>query len=486
MAQRFTKRFIEDIGTDGTRAEYKDTAVSGFVLRVGATGKKTWALRYRRQSDGQKRTVTLGAFPDHSLAEARDWAEDKKREIARGEAPAAKRAARKAAPTFAELAAEWVEGHGKPNVSARVLADYQGMLKRHIEPEIGTMKAAEVKKRDIVALLGAVKAKGDARVGKRPGTKAKKRRKPVAPEAKKPAAMRRMSHRPNRVFELVRSIFRWGVSQDILHVEPTLGVKPPIKKEAPRERVLAPSELRALWVALEAAPVERRQKRDVESGKFYKVVSANEINMTRTTALAIQVAAVTAQRIGEVAGMAVAELDLNDTAPVWCIPGSRTKNGLPHRVPLSALAVKLIKQAIAVSGYLQGGSPWVFAEPNAPKPGEDPKHINPGAATKALERSRGALGLEKFRIHDLRRTAATGMAELGVNPYTVSLVLNHESVRRGTITGRVYDQYGYDREKREALDKWGARVEAILDCRDGANVVAFAVAKASKPAAPSL
>ncbi|RUO97386.1 MAG: hypothetical protein EKK30_16870 [Hyphomicrobium sp.] len=84
------------------------------------------------------------------------------------------------------------------------------------------------------------------------------------------------------------------------------------------------------------------------------------------------------------------------------------------------------------------------------------------APTKALERSRNALGIDNFRIHDLRRTGATGMASLGVSPFIVSLVLNHVSVRRGTVTGRVYDQYTYDNEKREALTKWNNHLEPIL------------------------
>ncbi len=79
-----------------------------------------------------------------------------------------------------------------------------------------------------------------------------------------------------------------------------------------------------------------------------------------------------------------------------------------------------------------------------------------------MQRARPVLGLGDFRVHDLRRTAATGMAELGVNPYTISLVLNHISAQKGTITSAVYVKYSYDKEKREALDAWGRRMEEIL------------------------
>ena len=88
--------------------------------------------------------------------------------------------------------------------------------------------------------------------------------------------------------------------------------------------------------------------------------------------------------------------------------------------------------------------------------------ISPHAASKALVRARAAIGIEDFRIHDLRRSAATHMAELGISPHTISLVLNHVSARRGTITGKVYVQYSYDKEKRVALGAWGKRLASII------------------------
>ena len=185
--------------------------------------------------------------------------------------------------------------------------------------------------------------------------------------------------------------------------------------------------------------------------------------MTRAIALALKLSLVTAQRIGEVAGIAQSELDLNEAAPVWTVPRQRAKNGQPNRVPLSPLAVRLIKEA----QELAGGGAWLFPSPKDARPagsavGAASAPIDPHAPTKALSRARAAIGLEDFRVHDLRRTAATRMAELGISPHTISLVLNHVSARKGTITGAVYVQYSYDREKREALDAWGARLERII------------------------
>jgi integrase len=85
------------------------------------------------------------------------------------------------------------------------------------------------------------------------------------------------------------------------------------------------------------------------------------------------------------------------------------------------------------------------------------------AASRAICRARPTLGLEHFRVHDLRRTGATGMAALGVNPHTISLVLDHIiSVTKGTVTGAVYVKYSFDREKRDALERWASHLQRLI------------------------
>jgi integrase len=71
--------------------------------------------------------------------------------------------------------------------------------------------------------------------------------------------------------------------------------------------------------------------------------------MPRATAIAMQLALVTGQRIGEVAETALSELSLNDVAPPWTIPAERAKNGVKHKVPLALLAVRLIREALALT-----------------------------------------------------------------------------------------------------------------------------------------
>jgi integrase len=422
LTDAFVKALRAEPGQKVT--EVRDTDVRGLELRVTGLGIKTWRLHYTRRSDGRRRAVSLGAYPALSLKAARAKAKGFQAAIENDEIkadPATDRQIRRRSQTFSELADEWLERHGRPNKSPRAVRDDVSMLDRHIRPRIGAMRIAEITKRDIIRMLDEIVAQPDARKGRKP--------------------VRKMTHRPNRVFELVRAIFRWGIGRDLLTVDPTFGLAPPIHKERPRERDLSPNEIHRLWAALDRAP-----------GSGTPGQSNRELPMSRPTALAIKLALVTGQRIGEVSRIALPELSLDVGAPLWVIPSDRTKNGQPNRVPLSALALKLIAEARA----LAGASLWLFPSPN----GE--RSIDAHAPTRALARARDDIGLNDFRIHDLRRTAATQMAELGASPHTISMILNHVSARQGTITSKVYVQYSYDREKRDALREWSARLEAII------------------------
>lgn len=93
------------------------------------------------------------------------------------------------------------------------------------------------------------------------------------------------------------------------------------------------------------------------------------------------------------------------------------------------------------------------------------------APTRALGRARCAIGLANFRIHDLRRTAATRMEEMGVPQHIIAHVLNHVSISKASITKKVYARYTYEKEKREALNAWAQRLERIVEGEPEAVVV---------------
>lgn len=143
------------------------------------------------------------------------------------------------------------------------------------------------------------------------------------------------------------------------------------------------------------------------------------------------------------------EIDFD--AKVWVIPAELSKNGKPHVVPLNDFALRLIGEVPRFADC-----DWVFTTTRrAPISG----------FSKAVRNIHAKSGTSEWRFHDLRRTAASGMARAGVAPYVVEKVLNHIS---GTISGvaAVYNRYGYDAERREALDKWGDFLDRLRESND--------------------
>ena len=139
-----------------------------------------------------------------------------------------------------------------------------------------------------------------------------------------------------------------------------------------------------------------------------------------------------------------AELDLDKA--LWRLPGERTKNGRPHDVPLPSQAVELLRAAGPGEG---GGGEFVFGRRGF------------GAWNRGKARLDAALGLPPWTLHDLRRTAVTGMAELGVAPHVVEAVVNHVSGHKAGVAG-VYPRAVYAAEKRAALQRWADHLDHVL------------------------
>jgi integrase len=202
------------------------------------------------------------------------------------------------------------------------------------------------------------------------------------------------------------------VERGIVDISPITGLKAPTKEES-RDRVLEDDEIVRLLRACRNDVYPFRQ--------FVPILLA------------------TAQRRGELAEMRWSEVDLD--AKQWVIPADRSKNGKPHVVPLSPYALDALNE---VPRFLD--CDYVFTTTrNSPVSG----------FSKMLRRLSEGSQTSDWRLHDLRRTAASGMARAGVAPHVVEKVLNHIS---GTISGvaAVYNRYAYDAEKRAALDDWGA------------------------------
>jgi integrase len=227
----------------------------------------------------------------------------------------------------------------------------------------------------------------------------------------------------NRVLAAIKTLFVWAISRDIIAVSPAMTVKRPCA-EISRERLLDDVEVRKFWLACDAL-----------GGPF---------------GIAAKLMLLTGQRRNEVAGMTWTEIDLDKK--LWTLPARRTKNGREHVVPLSAEAMSIIDAQPRVSEF-------VFTA-NGKKPISGYQR-----AKKALE---GRMGASDWTLHDLRRTAASGMARLGIPVHVTEAVLNHRS---GSISGvaAVYNRFDYANEKRTALQAWANFVLATVEGRP-ANV----------------
>lgn len=214
----------------------------------------------------------------------------------------------------------------------------------------------------------------------------------------------------NRARAALSRFLNWCVERTYIEHSPCQGTPKPAK-ENPRDRVL----------------------RDDEIEKIYAVCN----DFCYPFGPLFQILLLTAQRRGEVAAMRWSELDLKNKT--WTIPKERAKNGKAHIVPLSAPVIAILE---GIPRFLH--SDFVFTTTGkTPVSGQG----------KYKYRLDEILGVTDWVFHDFRRTAASGMARLEVPPYVVEKILNHVS---GTFAGvlGVYNQYGYDREKREALNKW--------------------------------
>jgi integrase len=217
----------------------------------------------------------------------------------------------------------------------------------------------------------------------------------------------------NRARASISALFNWAARQGKVQGNPAAFTEK--RAEKSRDRVLSNQEIAAIWNALP----------DGDFGKIVKVLI------------------LTGQRRSEIGGLCWSEIDLD--SGLISLPASRTKNGRPHTVPISA-PVRAILQAQPRTL----GRDYVFGR---------------GTGFSGWHASRLALRLPEtvktWTLHDLRRTAVTGMAELGIAPHIIEAIVNHVGGHKGSVAG-VYNRATYDKEKRDALECWAAHVAEIV------------------------
>jgi integrase len=231
----------------------------------------------------------------------------------------------------------------------------------------------------------------------------------------------------NRVHAALSKFFNWLASRDVIVASPCAGVTRPSKEE-PRDRILSDDELKAVWLA------------------------AGELGYPAEPFVRMMI--LTGQRRGEVAGMGRGEID----GDVWTLPPERTKNNSRHAVPLSRQAMAIIESMPEIVGVVDhmfsGMRGRMVADFSRIK-----DHLDARARFK-----------DPWTFHDLRRSAASGMAKIGVKLPVIERVLNHKGESFAGIVG-VYQRHDFAAEKRQALQRWADHIDEVVSGKPAGKVV---------------
>lgn len=360
----------------------------------------------RYRAGGKSRKLTLGTYPAIDLRAARELAREALRKVAGGEDPAGEKKA-------ARLARSASNGD-----LAHVAKTF---LERYAKPncrEASWRETERILNREIIPAWGGRSLSSIARAD--------------VHALLDSIADRGSPVMANRVLAAVRRFFNWCVERDLIAASPCEKVKAPAP-ETSRDRVLSDDELRLV-----------RQGAEAIGWPFGRIVL---------------MLILTGQRRSEAAGMRWQEIDL--ASWTWTIPKERCKNGVEHVVPLSSAAIDILESVPRIDGEL------VFSYNGRTVPdGFDP-------AKKRLDTwiaGRVGNAIPAWRLHDLRRTFASGCARLGVQLPVVEKLLNHTSGSFRGVAG-VYQRHDFAAEQRAAVETWARHVESLMSGAPSGNVV---------------
>jgi integrase len=442
---KLTERKIEQLKVDPGRKDKLvfDDEQRGLAVRVTAKGGKNYLCQYTLH--GQKWRVPLGACSALALAKARGAAAAIMGDVAKGKNPATERKEAAAAErakrlrdrlTLAVLIDDWARLHlaGKrPSYRAEAVRALRHAFSEHLDKP-----AEDLERSAVVRALDALARRRKGRNGR----------------GSKGAAI------VGRTAAYGRAAFGWAMKRGTVSANPFASL-PIAKSVTKRERVLNDDEIAEIWRATDKASFP------------YGII--------------VRLLLLTGQRRAEVAGMTWAEL--SDDLATWTIPGTRTKNGAPHVVPLSKPAQELVRALLPDDA--REASPTIEerrakgtlvlpgAMGNAFEGWSKSKRALDDAMAQARTKAAAEAGIEPgptaaWTLHDLRRTLATGLQRLGVRLEVTEAVLNHISGSRAGIVG-VYQRHDWATEKRNALNSWAAHVLTAVAGRTATDkVVALA------------
>jgi integrase len=423
---------VRKLAPQAQRREVRDTLAPGLYLVVQPTGAKSWAMRFRRP-DGRPAKLTLGAvdLSDReaadepalggalTLRQARQLANQIDRQRARGVDVVQEHARRSSevAYTFETAAREffieykvrrWGTRPRRWRGDARLLGfDWpRDGDPAQVEPEIIAGGLAERWSHKPVTEMDADAIHAVVDEARRRGVPGLERRNKGASE-----------NRARKMHSALSVLFKWLLKQRRIASNPVKDLAAP-GAPAPGDRALNDAEIAAFWRGCE------------QLGAPYGDV--------------LKLLLLTGARLNEVVGMRRSEVS---EAGEWLIPATRAKNHRPNLLPLPSLALDLI-----LSQGRRADEHVFSSNPNGTK------RLTGWSRAKA--RLDELNGIPPWVIHDLRRTASTGMNGIGVQPHVVEAVLNHVSGARRGVAG-TYNVAEYRNEKRDALQRWAAHVKRL-------------------------
>lgn len=382
---------VKALAATEARQEIPDDLLPGLYLTIQPkTGAKSWQVRYR--AAGVQRRMTLGHYPDMTLAAARGRARAVMAEAQMGADPAAEvRKAKKEKPTDTVAAA--LDDYAKRKLSKlKGGALVARELDRFLRAKLGETRLSEVTRANLQDMIDDIADSGR-------GTTA------------------------NRVLSYVKAFLNWCVDRGTLDANPADKVKKPVKETA-RDRVLTDDEIGLFWRACDSV--------GYPWGPMGKLLL------------------LTGQRLSEIAELTEAEFGGGSLR----FAGTRTKNGRPHEIPLSDLAVDVLDSLPRIK------NPQGYLFTTNGRTAVQGFHKGRQHIADAMQKAAGEAEIPHWTFHDLRRTCATCMARDAAT-VVVEKLLNHVSGALAGVAG-VYNRHHYAYEMRNAANAWADRIEAIL------------------------
>ncbi len=389
---------LTDIKIRNLQPQHKPYQVAdgdGLALEVRPSGQKAWLYRYRLL--GRQEKLSLGSYPDISLARAREFHFEARKQVAEGHSPVRskreeKRRLSNDLQTVRGLAKAYVDDHISKLASSNRARAY---IENKILPAIGSEFINEVTPADCIAIVEKIKRGGA------------------------PAVAR-------KVLEHLRGLFGYAVDHHLLIINPAAQVRAAriIGSKPPRERALSSNEI----------------------SRFLKTVDV--LPTCQSNRIAFRLILLTLCRKGELIKAKWEDVDFDRAE--WLMPQDTVKTRNAHIVYLSRQAIALFKELRGLAGR----SPWAL-------PGRDPDSpISMTTLNQIMYVAKKKPGLEwlgDIWIHDLRRTASTHLHEMGWDSDVIEKSLNHAI---GGIRG-VYNRAKYADSRREMLQAWANYLDGL-------------------------